>query len=172
MDPLPLAVCLLWSYRTRDFHPLDYTHAGRPPLPAYAGLPAQGSISLISQSPSAPYEISSFATPEGEARYPPWLSLRGSSEHDLEEQSDAQIIVSRFSVRKSWRRRRDLNSQTSNLNSKKPAAAAAGFITGRFLFFLSVLPAGSACFSYGWYGPSPSCAGLSIQGWSPESRST
>ena len=32
MDPLPLAVCLLWSYRTRDFHPLDYTHAGRTPL--------------------------------------------------------------------------------------------------------------------------------------------
>ena len=32
MDPLPLAVCLLWSYRTRDFHPLDYTHAGRTPF--------------------------------------------------------------------------------------------------------------------------------------------
>ena len=39
MDPLPLAVCLLWSYRTRDFHPLDYTHAGRTPLSGCAGLP-------------------------------------------------------------------------------------------------------------------------------------
>ena len=38
MDPLPLAVCLLWSYRTRDFHPLDYTHAGRTPLSGCAGL--------------------------------------------------------------------------------------------------------------------------------------
>ena len=41
MDPLPLAVCLLWSYRTRDFHPLDYTHAGRTPLSGCAGLPPQ-----------------------------------------------------------------------------------------------------------------------------------
>ena len=40
MDPLPLAVCLLWSYRTRDFHPLDYTHAGRtPPYPASRDFP-------------------------------------------------------------------------------------------------------------------------------------
>ena len=31
-------------------------------------LPTQGSVSLISQSPAAPYEISSLATPEGEAR--------------------------------------------------------------------------------------------------------
>ena len=38
VDPLPLAVCLLWSYRTRDFHPLDYTHAGRTPLSGFAGL--------------------------------------------------------------------------------------------------------------------------------------
>ena len=39
MDPLPLAVCLLLSYRTRDFHPLDYTHAGRPPYPAAPDCP-------------------------------------------------------------------------------------------------------------------------------------
>ena len=38
MDPLPLAVCLLWSYRTRDFHPLDYTHAGRTPPKPQRGL--------------------------------------------------------------------------------------------------------------------------------------
>ena len=38
MDPLPLAVCLLWSCRTRDFHPLDYTHAGRTPLSGCTGL--------------------------------------------------------------------------------------------------------------------------------------
>ena len=35
VDPVPLAVGLLWSYRTRDFHPLDYTHAGRPPKAIY-----------------------------------------------------------------------------------------------------------------------------------------
>ncbi len=37
------------------------------PLARFAGLPTQGSISLISRSPAAPYEISSFATPKGEA---------------------------------------------------------------------------------------------------------
>ena len=56
-----------------------------------------------------------------------------------------------------------LSPQISILKNRQPKLPV--FITGRFLFFLSVLPAGSACFSYGWYGPSPSCAGLSSQGW-------
>nr|DAG19679.1 MAG TPA: hypothetical protein [Caudoviricetes sp.] len=46
------------------------------PLARFAGLPTQGSISLISQSPAATYEISSFATPKGEARNT-WLPLLG-----------------------------------------------------------------------------------------------
>ena len=83
VDPLPLAVCLLWSYRTRDFHPLDYTHAGRTPLSGlrrtspYAGgrttcaysrvtyqkiasrsfivPPAAGGIGIYIMAPKAPY---------------------------------------------------------------------------------------------------------------------
>ena len=41
------------------------------PLARFAGLTLKGSVSLISRSPAAPYEISSLATPEGAARYKP-----------------------------------------------------------------------------------------------------
>ena len=37
------------------------------PLARFAGLPTQGSVSLDSQSPTAPCESSSLATPEGAA---------------------------------------------------------------------------------------------------------
>ena len=51
MDPLPLAVCLLWSYRTWDFHPLDYTHAGRTPYPRLRRyFPRRGKFALRSAS--------------------------------------------------------------------------------------------------------------------------
>ena len=39
------------------------------PLARFAGLTLKGSVSLISQSPAAPYEISSLATPEGAASF-------------------------------------------------------------------------------------------------------
>ena len=55
MDPLPLAVCLLWSYRTRDFHPLDYTHAGRTPLSGCAGLSQREACHLVLRSLPLPY---------------------------------------------------------------------------------------------------------------------
>ena len=60
MDPLPLAVCLLWSYRTRDFHPLDYTHAGRTPYSRFAGLPPEGG-SLLSSVFSANLSCSFYS---------------------------------------------------------------------------------------------------------------
>ena len=39
------------------------------PLARFAGLTLKGSVSLISRSPAAPYEISSLATPKGEASF-------------------------------------------------------------------------------------------------------
>ena len=65
MDPLPLAVCLLWSYRTRDFHPLDYTHAGRTPLWCLTAPPSPRceACHTILRSLTLPYESCSLATP-------------------------------------------------------------------------------------------------------------
>ena len=50
------------------------------PLARFAGLTLKGSVSLISRSPAAPYEISSLATPEGAASFlappPGWQRTR------------------------------------------------------------------------------------------------
>ena len=71
MDPLPLAVCLLWSYRTRDFHPLDYTHAGRTTLCLFEAFPSRGNEKIGDTGYCVTYDTDSqsrnvLASPLGE----------------------------------------------------------------------------------------------------------
>ena len=71
MDPLPLAVCLLWSYRTRDFHPLDYTHAGRTTLCLFEAFPSRGNEKIGGTGYCVTYDTDSqsrnvLASPLGE----------------------------------------------------------------------------------------------------------
>ena len=74
------------------------------PLARYAGLTLKGSVSLISRSPAAPYEISSLATPEGAARNlappPGWQRTRFEGAKRRTNRSES------LSRRVSWRRRR------------------------------------------------------------------